>query len=467
MLTPFALFQGIHQLWYGPDVVHVQGRRARRALMLASLAMLAIGTAWGAFFIAMGNWNLVAFDLVIVLAGGSTALLIWRNLVHSAAVVTFGVLFLVVVLIAWIFDAPTLHNPRVTHLYLLPLGVGALMAFRDSRIWLRHGVAALYLGAFGILSLGFGSPWPELALPEAVRATGGGIQVVAAMAMLYGMLHVMQNDAFARSALESELQQAVAHQQFELHYQPQLDSQGRVTAAEALVRWQHPERGLVLPGKFIELAEQTGLILPLGQWVMEQACGQLQAWATQPGYAHLRLAVNISQLQFRQKDFVAQVLGLIEQNGIQAGLLELEITESMLVEDLSDIIEKMGALRRSGVTFSLDDFGTGYSSLNHLKRLPLNQLKIDQSFVRDVLTDANDASIARTVVALGHNLGLTVIAEGVETAEQHAFLAACGCEFFQGFLFSPALPIAAFERYVQDSTPRGATRCAGATPWAA
>jgi EAL domain-containing protein (putative c-di-GMP-specific phosphodiesterase class I) len=183
--------------------------------------------------------------------------------------------------------------------------------------------------------------------------------------------------------------------------------------------------------------------------VLQQACEQLRAWATQPACRQLMLAVNISQLQFRQEDFVNQVLSLIDHYGIDATRLELEITESMLVQDLPDIIEKMRAIRARGVTFSLDDFGTGYSSLNHLKKLPLNQLKIDQSFVRDVLIDANDASIARTIVALGHNLGLTVIAEGVESDAQHAFLRSCGCEFFQGYLFSQALPAEAFMDYVQ------------------
>ena len=177
---------------------------------------------------------------------------------------------------------------------------------------------------------------------------------------------------------------------------------------------------------------------------------QLQTWATVPTCRHLRLSVNISQLQFRQADFVAQVLGLIERYGIRAELLELEVTESMLVQDLDDIIQKMGALRAHGVSFALDDFGTGYSSLNHLKRLPLNQLKIDQSFVRDVLTNPNDASIARTVVTLGHDLGLTVIAEGVETRAQLAFLADCGCEFFQGYLFSRAVSAEAFLPFVQE-----------------
>ena len=446
-----SLFQNVRQLWYGPDLVHVQVRRERRMLMLGSLAMVSMGVAWGVVFSALGNWPLAALDLVLVLGGLCVAALVWRNQVHVASIVIFTTLFIVVCLIAWVFDSSTPQAPRTTHLYLLPLSVAALMAFRSSGLWLRHGIALACLLAFALLSLAYGSPLPQYALPQDVRAVGAWVQICASMVILYGMLHVMQNDAMVRSILETELLQALELDQFQLHYQPQLDSTGRVIGAEALIRWVHPERGLVFPGRFIEVAEQTGVILPIGQWVLHQACEQLRSWARDPECRDLHLAVNISQLQFRQKDFVAQIGALIDRYGIDAKLLELEITESMLVQDLPDIISKMAAIRAHGVSFSLDDFGTGYASLNHLKKLPLNQLKIDQSFVRDVLTDAHDASIARTVIELGHNLGLSVIAEGVETTEQRDFLAGCGCEFFQGFLFSRALPIDAFNAYVRKN----------------
>lgn len=274
------------------------------------------------------------------------------------------------------------------------------------------------------------------------------MQSIASASILYGMLYVMQNDSVARTILEDELMEALMHEQLQLYYQPQLDGHGNVIGAEALLRWQHPQRGLIMPGAFIEVAEQTGMILPIGQWVTQKACEQLRAWSELPGFAHLRLAVNISQLQFRQKDFVAQILRAIDQFKINASCLELELTESMLVQNVPDIVEKMTAIRQRGVTFSLDDFGTGYSALAHLKNLPLNQLKIDQSFVREVLNNANDASIVRMVISLGHDLGLSVIAEGVETQEQYAFLSANACEHFQGFLFSRALPIADFNAYV-------------------
>jgi EAL domain-containing protein (putative c-di-GMP-specific phosphodiesterase class I) len=252
-----------------------------------------------------------------------------------------------------------------------------------------------------------------------------------------------------RVALESDLRQAVEAKQFLLHYQAQVVSNGRVTGAEVLVRWQHPLRGMVSPADFIPLAEETGLILPLGHWVLETTCTQLAAWASQPEMAHLTLAVNVSAHQFHLPDFVDQVLTVLKNTGANPQRLKLELTESLLVDNVEDIIEKMFALKAKGVGFSLDDFGTGYSSLFYLKRLPLDQLKIDQSFVRDILTDPNDAAIARTVVALAESLGLGVIAEGVETEAQRNFLASSGCHAYQGYFFSRPLPVAGFEEFAR------------------
>lgn len=252
-----------------------------------------------------------------------------------------------------------------------------------------------------------------------------------------------------RAALEKDLREAIQEQQFLLHYQAQVVTGGRSTGAEVLLRWQHPRRGMVSPADFIPLAEETGLILPLGRWVLHTACTQLAVWATRPEMEHLTVAVNVSAHQFRQADFVDQVRMVIKDTGANPHRLKLELTESMLVSNIEDIIEKMHALKARGVGFSLDDFGTGYSSLSYLRRLPLDQLKIDQSFVRDVLSDPNDATIAKTIVALAHSLGLGVIAEGVETASQRDFLAAAGCHAYQGYFFSRPLPLEGFERFVQ------------------
>ena len=258
----------------------------------------------------------------------------------------------------------------------------------------------------------------------------------------------MQAAVEARAALEVDVRLGLANNEFQLHYQPQVGPADRVIGAEALMRWTHPRRGSVPPGQFIPVAEHSGLILSLGQWVLETACAQLARWATEPRAAGLSLAVNVSVHQFRQPDFVEQVLSALRATGANASRLKLELTESMFAYDVEDIITKMATLKELGVGFSLDDFGTGYSSLSYLKRLPLDQLKIDQSFVRDVLTDPNDAAIARTIVALGHSLGLDVIAEGVETAGQRAFLAAHGCDFCQGYLTGRPMPVAEFDAFL-------------------
>ena len=257
----------------------------------------------------------------------------------------------------------------------------------------------------------------------------------------------MQNEVSARAALESDLRQGLRERQFVVHYQPQVDRQGQLLGAEALVRWQHPERGLVPPADFIPLAESTGLILPLGRWVLHCACRQLVVWASQAEMAAVSLAVNVSARQFHHPDFVAQVLAVLEETGANPERLELELTESLLVEDVEAIIGKMSQLKAHGVRFSLDDFGTGYSSLSQLKRLPLDQLKIDRAFVRDLLNDRNDTAIVRTIVALGSSLDLGVIAEGVETHEQRDALLHLGCHSFQGYLFGKPGPAHALEQW--------------------
>ena len=250
----------------------------------------------------------------------------------------------------------------------------------------------------------------------------------------------MQAAVAAHEALERDLRRGLAMQEFVLHYQVQVGRQGEILGAEALVRWQHPTRGVVAPGNFIPLAEESGLILTLGRWVLDTACAQLVEWAAHPVTAQWSIAVNVSASQFAQIDFVDHITAALRRAGADPRLLKLELTESMLVGDMEDVIRKMNLVKSQGVGFSLDDFGTGYSSLSYLKRLPLDQLKIDQSFVRDVLSDAGDAVIARTIVALSKSLGLKVIAEGVETAAHRDFLVGIGCDGFQGYFFGRPAP---------------------------
>ncbi|HEX9171515.1 MAG TPA: EAL domain-containing protein [Telluria sp.] len=268
----------------------------------------------------------------------------------------------------------------------------------------------------------------------------------------------MQTSVLARSALEADLRHAVRNKQFDLHFQPQVDEDGSISGAEALLRWQHPTRGYVSPAIFVPLAEESGVIVALGEWVLDTACAQMAQWARQAATADLCMSVNVSARQLQHPGFVKGVTAALQRAQADPHKLKIELTESLLVENVETTITKMTALRQLGVRFSLDDFGTGYSSLAYLKRLPLDQLKIDQSFVRDILTDPNDAAIARTVLALGKNLGLSVIAEGVETEQQRQLLAECGCSAYQGYLFSPAISASEFDNFVAAHARQRAQR---------
>jgi diguanylate cyclase (GGDEF)-like protein/PAS domain S-box-containing protein len=252
-----------------------------------------------------------------------------------------------------------------------------------------------------------------------------------------------------RSALEAELSQALERKQLRLFYQPQVNSAGRMIGVEALLRWQHPQRGLVMPNEFIALAEDTGSILPIGLWVLETACAQLKTWENDTRTLDLKVAVNVSARQFRQPDLVAQIRNVLEVSCVKPTRLILELTESLVMEDVQDAIEKMQAIQRLGVSFSMDDFGTGYSSLSSLARLPLDQLKIDGAFVRNLSKKGNDATIARTIITMGREMTMNVIAEGVETVEQRDFLKIHGCHAYQGYLFSRPLPLDELEEFVK------------------
>jgi diguanylate cyclase (GGDEF)-like protein/PAS domain S-box-containing protein len=253
----------------------------------------------------------------------------------------------------------------------------------------------------------------------------------------------LQASVNARVALERDLRLAIRENQFALFYQPQLD-RGLLTGAEALLRWRHPSRGLVSPQEFVPLAEETGLIFPLGSWVLETACLQLAHWADRKEGQHLSIAVNISAREFRQPKFVDYVLAALDRTGANPKNLKIELSESMFSENVEDVIGKMVKLKSHGISFSLEDFGTGYSSMTYLKRLPLDQIKIDRAFVGEILKDPISSAVAQAIISFGKAMGLSVIAEGVETEEQRAFLAKLGCHSFQGYLFSHPLPLGEF-----------------------
>jgi diguanylate cyclase (GGDEF)-like protein/PAS domain S-box-containing protein len=258
----------------------------------------------------------------------------------------------------------------------------------------------------------------------------------------------MQKAVTARAALEADLRNALSKKQFKLYFQPQACHDGQIIGAEILLRWEHPTRGFVPPDEFIPLAEEIGLIVPIGQWVLETTCAQLKRWGSHAQTRNLQLAVNVSARQFRQDDFTGQVCRMLNKTGIKAGRLKLEFTESLVFDDIDNTIVKINILKKKGVSFSMDDFGTGYSSLTYLTQLPFDQLKIDQSFVQNIGIKPADTVIVQTIIGMADNLGMDIIAEGVETEEQRSFLELHGCRTYQGNLIGKAMPLEEFERFL-------------------
>jgi EAL domain-containing protein (putative c-di-GMP-specific phosphodiesterase class I) len=426
--------------------------RVRVTLWIGAVLLMVLGLGWAVFFASKGAWSIVAMDIGMLLVGIAIAVLTAQKRTRVAFFLLVGSMFVVICAVSLVLDIPSEQAPRSTHHFLLVLALTSLLFLRDDRAILRFGITGICLAAFVILASSNVFLTSDFILPEGMRIWGTWVNNTFSAIGIYATTHVMVTDFAEHSSMEVDLRKGLVGGEFFLVYQPQVTADGRVTGAEALLRWRHPKLGLVPPDDFIPVAEQTGLILPLGSWVLGSSCAQLVAWSERPGMDHLTLSVNVSVHQFRQSDFVAQVLSVMERTGVKAHQLKLELTESSLVHDIDDIIVKMDALKALGVGFSLDDFGTGYSSLNYLKRLPLDQLKIDQSFVRDVLTDPQDAAIARMVIGLGDSLHFAVIAEGVETPGQRHFLIENGCRLFQGYLFSKPVPVEAFEQFVQSFT---------------
>lgn len=417
-------------------------------LWIGAWLLMVLGLGWAAFFSTKGAWAIVAMDVVMLAVGITIAVLTHYKRTRVAFFLLVISMFVVICGVCLLLDVPSLQAPRSTHNFLLVLAIAALVFLRDDTRAMRFGVTGICCMGFVVLA-----SWPEgintgYALPEGMRVWGTWVNNFFSALGIYTMVHVMVADLAEHSAMEMALRKGLMRGEFFLTYQPQVTAEGHVIGAEALLRWRHPKLGLVPPDEFIPLAEQTGLILPLGAWVLGTACSQLVEWSRKAQMDSLTLAVNVSVRQFQQANFVQHVQSVIERTGVNPRRLKLELTESSLVNDMEDIITKMEQLRAIGVGFSLDDFGTGYSSLSYLKRLPLDQLKIDQSFVRDILTDSNDAAIARMVIELGDNLHFAVIAEGVETTGQQEFLMQNGCHLFQGYLYSRPVVAEAFEAYV-------------------
>lgn len=436
-LTPYA--QEPHNL------------RVRMLLTIGGWSLITLCGMWAAYYLCHGKWLLLACHVILTGLGIYALILINAGRERLVAITMAHVLLVMLSVICWM-DVPTQEVPRSVHMYFLPVAAGASLIFRKENLYLRLILPFTLLACCLVFaSSHIGIINPELIADQEIRLVGAWVNNLAALAILGVAFIVMQTDITTRHSLYADMREALAQGHFRLHYQPQVDAEGHVFGAEALLRWQHPVRGMIPPGVFIAAAEETGLIQPIGTWVLKEACAQLVKWSTVPTMAHLSISVNVSASQLRQPDFVQEVMEIVSRSGATPAHLKLELTESVLAKDVDTTIEKMKALRAFGISWSLDDFGTGYSSLTYLKHLPFEQLKIDQSFVRDLLTNESDKAIVETLVVLSKNLNMMLIAEGVETIEQLHYLLSKGCMKYQGYLFSKPLAIEAFEQFIPTS----------------
>jgi len=415
----------------------------------ATIGLVALSLFWFAILVVMQWWELAFTEGVLALACVMTWLLVRAGRLSLALVASQMTFYAVILLICLRYDIPDQAAPRVTHLFLLATALVGYINYIREPSRLQLGVIAATLVTFVVFASTPLALPGAMPLPDSIRVPGSWLNTIVAVAILVGCVYAMQAELARKSALVRELQNAVIGRQFELFYQPQVDRDGHTIGAEALLRWNHPRRGYVSPDDFIPVAEQNGLMSLIGGWVIEQACKTLRLWQDDPQRRDLRLAVNVSADQFLDPGFEQFVLDAAARHGIARSRLKLELTESIMVSRIETTIAKMAALQAAGFGMSLDDFGTGYSSLGYLQRLPLEQLKIDRSFVRDVLDNSRSAALAKNVIQIGHDLGLAVLAEGVETQEQFDFLRDNGCSEFQGFLFGRPAPLDQF-RVNQD-----------------
>lgn len=410
--------------------------------------MAALGATWGAALLIAGRPLLASILFCMSLFGLCTFSLVRQGRLNLTAMLIAHVLPLFIGILCLFDRAPEgLH--RASPLYFLSAAMGGYFIFRREGVYLKYVLPALCLLAFVILTTSSaGIPRPDLILPEWMAMWSVWVNTATATISLVFIVLVMNADLTKRNSMDAEMRKAIVNGDFKLHYQPQFNDAGRIAGAEALIRWPHARMGNIPPASFIPLAEETGLIVPIGNWVLRAACAQLALWEAQPETRHLTMSVNVSASQFRQPDFVQSVSEIVRLSGITPSRLKLELTESMFVDNVEATTAKMNALRAIGIVWSLDDFGTGYSSLSVLHRFPLGQIKIDKAFVRDMLTNKSNMVVTEAIIALAEKLDLQVLAEGVETVDQLERLREAGCLMYQGYLFSPPVDIQAFSKFL-------------------
>jgi len=418
------------------------------AYRYGSLIALVLGVAWAVIFAIIGWWILVAVQVGIAATALTTHILVRQGRFAFGIIVVQACMLVVLVAMGLIVDVPDANHPRVSHLYLLAIAAMGYLNFQRDRTTVQLCLVVLCLAAYVVLaSVPLSLPF-QVMMPEAMRATGTWVNTIVATLMLAGSVYAIGAEQLRRNTFSRNLMKALWHGEFSLAYQPQVDREGVVVGAEALLRWTSPQHGQVSPADFIPQAEQAGLMVPIGSWVLEEACQTLAAWSRQPAHEHLTLSVNVSADQLLDESFTLAVSNALTRSGAPPERLVLELTESVLVSEMDLAIAKLERLRGMGITISLDDFGTGYSSLSYLHLLPIQQIKIDRGFVQDAVKGARNASLAENVIRIGHDLGLDVLAEGVETVEQHNLMAKAGCRHFQGFLYGRPMRRQEFEQHL-------------------
>ncbi len=434
----------------------------RRARLLRATAWVALlgSLPWVLLFVLKGPARVALLPGAAMACSVLTLGLLRLQLYRMAVLLLLLGCLLVVLGLSLLVDLPRDGIWRSTHLYLLPLFVCSYYFLQYRQPWLRAAVSLLLLGAFVLLQ-GAELRWVETP-PVALQTRRNAIWMVALLTalMLYVSVYAMLRDARLASELELDFARGIAAGELLPYFQAQCDAQGRLTGAEVLMRWQHPQRGLVPPQDFVPMAEHTGLISPAGQRLLEQVCQLMTQWQQGGPMQGLSLAVNISSVQLQSESATAKLIATVPEALRRSGLLKFELTESAYIHDFDALLQRMLAMRAQGLRLALDDFGTGFSSLSLLRRLPLDQLKVDQAFVRDLPGDADALSIARTIVKLGRDLGLDVVAEGVETRAQLDCLREMGCTGFQGWLIAKPLPAEAFVALARTmrATPPSALR---------
>lgn len=413
-----------------------------------------LGVGWSAAFVHLDRPILAGLNGSLIAFGITLVWLAYHGRLTGAALLA-GLFLPVFIAVSCLFDNVPNGVHRATYMHFLAVAVGGYFVFRRGSVYMKYVMPALCLIGFVVFSstsIGFHDP--SLVIPASAAEIGVWTNTLTAMVELVFIVVIMNADLSTRRMMDIEMRKAIANGDFELFYQPQINEVGKVVGVEALIRWRHAKMGNVPPVKFIALAEETGLIVPIGNWVLRAACAQLAQWEAHPETQHLTMAVNVSVSQFRQPDFVQSVTEIVRLSGVTPSKLKLELTESVFVDNVDETVAKMNALKAIGIVWSLDDFGTGYSSLSVLNSFPLGQIKIDKSFVGGMLTNASNMVVTEAIIQLACKLRLQVIAEGVETVEQLNRLREAGCLNYQGYLFSPPLDIEAFGKFLS----RGATR---------